>query len=83
MERRLFIPLKGSSEADKEGMDFFDPETDQIFVEELKKIIRTDIPVEAIDAPISEPVFASGAVDILDHISDPLEGKPTKNPSKK
>jgi uncharacterized protein (UPF0261 family) len=71
----VLIPLRGWSDADKEGMDFFDPETDQVFVEELKKIIRTDIPVEEIDAHISEPVFASRAVDILDHMIRPAGRK--------
>ena len=71
----VLIPLKGWSDADKEGMDLFDPETDQIFVEELKKVIRTDIPVEEIDAHISEPVFASRAVDILDHMIRPAGRK--------
>jgi len=71
----VLIPLKGWSDADKEGMDLFDPETDQIFVGELKKVIRTDIPVEEIDAHISEPVFASRAVDILDHMIRPAGRK--------
>ena len=64
MERRLLIPLKSGSEADKEGMEFFDPETDQNFVEELKGIIKPGIPIEEIDAHISEPVFALRAVDV-------------------
>ena len=40
----VLIPMKGWSEADKEGMELFDPETDQIFVEELRKIIETGHP---------------------------------------
>ena len=71
----VLIPLKGWSDADKEGMGLFDPETDQIFVEELRKIIRPDIPVEEIDAHISEPVFAVRAVDILDHMIRPIGRK--------
>jgi len=76
----VLIPLKGWSDADKEGMDLFDPETDQIFVEELKKIIRTDIPVEEIDAHISEPVFALRAVDVLDRMIRSVETKSNSNP---
>ena len=80
MERHPLIPKKGWSDADKEGMDLFDPETDQIFVEELKKIIRTDIPVEEIDAHISEPVFAVRAVDILDRMNRSVETQSNSNP---
>jgi uncharacterized protein (UPF0261 family) len=76
----VLIPNKGWSEADKEGMELFDPETDRIFVEELKKIIRTDIPVEEIDAHISEPVFALRAVDILDHMIRPIGRKANQEP---
>ena len=81
MERHPLIPQKGWSDADKEGMDLFDPETDQIFVEELKKIIRTDIPVEEIDAHISEPVFALRAVDILDQMIPIRRNEIQPNPS--
>jgi uncharacterized protein (UPF0261 family) len=64
----VLIPMKGWSEADKEGMELFDPKTDQIFVEELRKIINPKIPIEEMDVHISEPVFALRAVEILDHM---------------
>jgi uncharacterized protein (UPF0261 family) len=64
----VLIPKKGWSDADKAGMELFDPETDQIFVEELRKIISPDIPIEEMDVHISEPAFASRAVEILDHM---------------
>ena len=83
MERHLLIPKKGRSEADKEGMELFDPEADQIFVEELKKIIITDIPVEEIDAHISEPSFALRAVDILDHMIRPIGRKANQESAEK
>ena len=62
----VLIPKKGWSEADKPGMELFDPETDRIFVEELRKIITPKIPIEEIDVHISEPAFARRAVEILD-----------------
>jgi len=64
----VLIPKKGWSEADKAGMELFDPKTDQIFVEELRKIITPKIPIEEIDFHISEPAFARRAVEILDHM---------------
>jgi uncharacterized protein (UPF0261 family) len=64
----VLIPKKGWSEADKEGMDLFDPETDQIFVEELRKILNPQFLIEEMDAHISDPVFALRAVAILDRM---------------
>jgi len=62
----VLIPKKGWSEADKPGMELFDPETDQIFVDELRDIINPNIPIEKIDAHISDPAFALRAVEVLD-----------------
>jgi len=62
----VLVPGKGWSEADKPGMELFDPETDQIFVDELRDIINPNIPIEKIDAHISDPAFALRAVEVLD-----------------
>ena len=64
----VLIPKKGWSEADKEGIELFDPETDQIFVEELRKILNPQFLIEEMDAHISDPVFALRAVAILDRM---------------
>jgi uncharacterized protein (UPF0261 family) len=62
----VLVPGKGWSEADKPGMELFDPKTDKIFVEELRKLINSNIPIEEMDAHISDPVFALRAVKVLD-----------------
>jgi uncharacterized protein (UPF0261 family) len=64
----ILIPKKGWSDADKAGMELFDPKTDQILVEELKRIITPDIPIEEMDVHISDPDFALRAVKVLDHM---------------
>jgi uncharacterized protein (UPF0261 family) len=64
----VLIPKKGWSEADKPGMELFDPKTDQIFVEELRRIINPNIPIEETDLHISDPPFALRAVEVLDHM---------------
>ena len=64
----VLIPKQGWSEIDKTGMELFDPEVDQIFVDHLKKALDSKIPVEEMDAHISDPAFAERAVDILDHM---------------
>ena len=64
----VLIPKRGWSEADKAGMELFDPKTDQIFVEEMRKVMTPRIPIEEIDFHISEPAFAQRAVEILDNM---------------
>ncbi len=61
----ILIPKKGWSEADKEGMTLFDPKTDQVFVEELRKLLHSKVPLEEMDVHISDPAFARRAVEIL------------------
>ena len=62
----VLAPKRGWSEADKPGMEFFDPEVDQVFVDHLKAILNPRIPVEEMDVHISEPAFAARAVEIID-----------------
>lgn len=62
----VLIPKKGWSEADKPGMDLFDPAANHVFTEELRKNIGPDIPLEEMDAHISDPAFAQRAVELLD-----------------
>lgn len=64
----VLIPKRGWSEADKVGMDLYDPKTDQIFVEELRKILTSKIPIEEIDLHISDPAFALRAVEVLNNM---------------
>jgi uncharacterized protein (UPF0261 family) len=64
----ILIPKRGWSDADKVGMELFDPETNQILVEELRKIINPDIPLEEMDVHISDPAFALRAVEVLDRM---------------
>lgn len=62
----VLIPKKGWSEADKEGMELFDPEADRIFVHTLKQMLNRQIPVEEMDLHISDHAFVERAVEILD-----------------
>ncbi|MCX8117339.1 MAG: Tm-1-like ATP-binding domain-containing protein [Desulfobacterota bacterium] len=62
----VLIPKKGWSEADKPGMELFDPETDRVFVEKLREIVGSSIPIEEMEAHISDPAFAQRAVELLD-----------------
>jgi len=62
----VLVPRRGWSEADKPGMEFFDPEANQVFVDHLRTILTPRIPVEEMDVHISDPAFAARAVEIMD-----------------
>ena len=64
----ILIPKRGWSEVDKAGMELFDPEVDQMFVDHLRAILRPKIPLEEMDAHISDPAFALRAVELLDQM---------------
>jgi uncharacterized protein (UPF0261 family) len=72
----VLIPKKGWSEVDKAGMELYDPEANQIFVKELKRIVASGIPIEEVDLHISDPAFALRAVEALDHLIQPRAKKP-------
>lgn len=61
----VLIPKKGWSEADKAGMELFDPGIDKVFTSRLKELLKPHIPIEEMEVHISEPAFAERAVDIL------------------
>lgn len=61
----VLIPLKGWSDADKEGSALYDPSVDAIFTKTLKDILSPHIPIEEIDIHISDPDFALHAVEVL------------------
>jgi uncharacterized protein (UPF0261 family) len=64
----VLVPNRGWSEADKPGMDLFDPAIDRVFVDELRRILRPQVPIEEMDVHISEPSFAERAVEVLDRL---------------
>lgn len=61
----VLIPMRGWSEADKPGMELFDPDVDRIFTEKLKGLLDARIPVEEMDVHISDPAFAQRGVAVL------------------
>jgi uncharacterized protein (UPF0261 family) len=63
---KVVVPLRGWSEADGEGAPLHEPETNQVFIGELKRLLRPQIEVIEVDAHINEPEFAEAAVAALD-----------------
>jgi len=62
---KFLIPLGGWSSLDKRGTDYYEPELDRAFVDELKKKLRPDIEVKEVDADLETPEFAQAMVKAL------------------
>jgi uncharacterized protein (UPF0261 family) len=63
---KVVIPMRGWSEADGVDGPLYEPETNQVFIDELGALLRQDIPIVEVDAHINDPVFAEAAVSALD-----------------
>jgi uncharacterized protein (UPF0261 family) len=68
---KVLIPLGGWSSLDKRGTDFYDPELDRAFVDELKKKLKRDIEVREVDIDLDTPEFAQAIVRAFDEIIVP------------
>jgi uncharacterized protein (UPF0261 family) len=64
----VLIPLRGWSEADKEGEATFDPRLDRFFVETLKRLLPSAVSLKEVDYHISDPRFVQLAVEWLDEM---------------
>ncbi len=51
---KLVVPLRGWSSLDREGSILYDPEEDQIFIEELKKNLRVRLEIEEVDCNLED-----------------------------
>ena len=62
----LFIPLKGVSQIDAEGMPFHDAEADKALFEAIRKNVdRSKVDVVELDANINDPAFSDAMADRL------------------
>ena len=59
---RVFIPLRGFCDPDREGFPHWDPEGNQAFIESLEEGLRPDIPVVTLDVHINDQEFIDPVV---------------------
>jgi uncharacterized protein (UPF0261 family) len=69
---KLVVPLRGWSSLDREGSILYDPEEDQIFIDELKKNLTVPLEIEEVDCNLEDLDNARVLVDSLMKL---LEGK--------
>lgn len=59
----VFFPLKGLSQLDSPGEDFWWPEANEALLNALKENLRKDIPLIEVDANINDAEFAKAVTD--------------------
>jgi len=74
---KLFVPLRGWSSVDKPGSVLYDPEKDQIFMEELKSLLKPGIPleIEEVDCNLEDREFARALVEGFEKLFRSQAGK--------
>jgi len=60
---KVYIPLKGLSFPDREGLSHWDPGENQVFIDALKKHLSSKIPFIELDAHINDPDFIDPVVE--------------------
>ena len=62
---KFLFPAQGFCSQDKEGLSLYNPDGNPVFLDELKKSLRPDIPIIEIDAHINDDEFAMVAFEQL------------------
>jgi uncharacterized protein (UPF0261 family) len=60
---KVFIPLKGFSFPDREGLPHWEPQGNQVFINALKRHLNPGIPLVELDAHINDPDFIDPVVE--------------------
>jgi uncharacterized protein (UPF0261 family) len=60
---KVFIPLRGFSFPDREGLSLWEPEGNQTFIDTLKEKLNSSIPVIELDAHINDPNFIDPVIE--------------------
>ena len=64
----VLVPMKGFTEINQPGREFWFPEGNEAALETLKKNLRPEVPVIALDAHINHPFFAEAAASCLERL---------------
>lgn len=62
---KMVVPLRGWSSLDREGSILYDPQEDQIFIEELKKHLKVPLEIEEVDCNLEDMDTAKALVSSL------------------
>ena len=65
---KFLVPLRGWAAPDREGRPLYEPETDRVFIEELRRRLKPEIEIREIDAHIEDPAFAQAVVAAFEEV---------------
>jgi uncharacterized protein (UPF0261 family) len=65
----VVVPAKGFSALDREGFAYYEPETDRVFLESLKRRLKTGIEIMEVNAHVFEEKFLMEVATVYDKIS--------------
>jgi uncharacterized protein (UPF0261 family) len=65
---KVAIPMRGWSEADREGGPLYDPAIMEIFIEELKRDLNPQVEIREADYHINDPSFARIVSSLMDEM---------------
>jgi uncharacterized protein (UPF0261 family) len=65
---KVVIPMRGWSEADREGGPLYDPPIMEIFIEELKQDLNPQIEIKETDSHINDPSFTQVVSILMDEM---------------
>lgn len=65
---KFLIPLKGWSSLSRPGGPLHEPETDKVFVDELKNNLKPEIEVRTFDVDLNDPLFAEEVVEAFEEV---------------
>lgn len=66
----VVIPLRGFSEASREGAPLFDPQADRAFIETVKGSLGEEVEVVEVDCHINDEEFADAVMETFERILD-------------
>jgi uncharacterized protein (UPF0261 family) len=65
---KFLVPLRGWSAPDREGGPLYEPETDKVFIEEMRRRLKPEIEIREIDAHIEDRAFAQAVLAAFDEV---------------
>jgi uncharacterized protein (UPF0261 family) len=65
---RVLIPLRGWSEADRDGGPLYDPPMNRFFTQQLREKLNPQIDIQEVDHHINDAAFAAIAAQMMDQM---------------
>jgi uncharacterized protein (UPF0261 family) len=65
---KILVPNNGWSEADRQGGPLYDPEMNQLFMQQLRQLLNPQIDIREVDHHINDAAFGEIAAEVMDEM---------------